>query len=243
MEPTELTDLEKIEVLKTKCREDLKFLVTKVMKMPRWDDELHGGLVKVLEAPGDRKLILLPRGHQKSTIVSVGWVIQQILRNPDIRIQIVSASWALSKNLLHQIKSILEHSDLKELFGVFATRKTRWTTELIDVSQMTRPPKDPTISTGGITTGKTGSHCDLLILDDVVAPENTTTPELVRKTIDGYRDLLPLLDPGGIIVVIGTRYSMGDLYGYLIEEESQSINGHYFEKEEDRKEWRKWVKI
>lgn len=233
----------RIDDLVARCKEDLKFLVTVVLNMPRWDDNLHGELVKVLEAPGDRKLILLPRGHQKSTIVSVAWVIQQILKDPNIRVQIISATWKLSKDLLHQIKRILEDSDLKELFGTFVTRKTRWSTEYIDVAQSTRRSKDPTISTGGINTGKTGSHCDLMILDDVVSPENTTTPELVRKTIDSYKDLLPLIDPGGVLVIVGTRYSMADLYGYLIENEAQSINGHTFVDEADRKVWRKYVKV
>jgi len=234
-------EVEQIDALKDRCRQDLKFLVTEVFKMKRWDDSLHGGLVQVLEAPGDRKLILLPRGHQKSVTVSC-WVIQQLLRDPNLRVKIISASWVLSKNILHQIKGLLEDSDLKVLFGTFFTRKTRKTREFCDIAQKTRKTIDPTLSTGGITTGKTGSHCDILIFDDVVAPENTTTPELIRKTIDGYKDTLPLLDPGGIIVVIGTRYSLGDLYGYLIDEESQSINGYYFKDEVERKAWRKWVK-
>lgn len=233
----------KLDNLVERCQIDLKFLVTEILGLKRWDDELHGELVKVLEALGDRKLILLPRGHQKSTIITVAWVVQQILRDPNIRVQIISATWKLSKDLLHQIKRILEDSDLKELFGAFATRKTRWSTEYIDVAQSTRRSKDPTISTGGINTGKTGSHCDLMILDDVVSPENTTTPELIRKTIDSYKDLLPLIDPGGILVIVGTRYSMADLYGYLLENEAQSINGHTFIDEADRKVWRKYVKI
>jgi len=237
-----MNEAEQLEALQDRCKKDLKFLVTEVFKMRRWDDALHGGLVQVLEAPGDRKMILLPRGHQKSTIVSVCWVIQQLLRDPNLRIKIISASWTLSKNILHQIKGLLEDSDLKALFGSFFNRKIRKTQEYCDIAQKTRKTIDPSLSTGGITTGKTGSHCDILIFDDVVAPENTTTPELIRKTIDGYKDTLPLLDPGGIIVVIGTRYSLGDLYGYIIEEESQSINGHYFETEEERKNWRKWVK-
>ena len=232
---------EQLETLQERCKADLKYLVTKIMNMPRWDDSLHGDLVRVLELPGDRKLVLLPRGHQKSTIVTVGWVIQQILRNPDIRVQIISATWKLSKDLLHQIKRTLEDSDLKELFGPFATRKTRWSTEYIDVAQSTRRTKDPTISTGGINTGKTGSHCDLMVLDDVVSPENSTTAELLRKTIDSYKDLLPLIDPGGVLVIIGTRYAMGDLYGYLLEQEAQSINGYTFKDETDRKNWRSYI--
>lgn len=227
----------KLDAIKERCKTDLKFLVTKIMGLTRWG-QLHDELVQFVDSPGDRKLVLLPRGHQKSTIISVGWVVQQVLRDPNIRILIVSAQWKLAKDLLHQIKSVLTQSALKDIFGPFETNQTRFTTEFIDVAQKTKHSKDPTISTGGIDSGKTGSHCDLLIFDDCVSPENTTSAEMIKKTIDSYRDCLPLLDPGGKIVVIGTRYSMADMYGYILENESRSINGYFFQDESERKSWR-----
>lgn len=229
----------KLNMLQQRCKTDLKFLVTKIMQMPRWNDELHGGATAAIESPGDRKLLLLPRGHQKSTIFSVAWVIQQILRDPDTRVKIVSATWPLAKDLLHQIKGVLTQSVLPEIFGPFQLPHCRWTTDDIDVAQRTKWLKDPTISTGGIDTGKTGGHCDILLFDDLVTEHNTTTPDQVRKVIDGYRATLPLLDPGGKLLLIGTRYVMSDIYGYLIENESRSINGVPIETVEQRKEWRK----
>lgn len=231
--------IDKKEILRNRCKTDLKFLVVDVLGLKRWSDELHGNLVAHIEAPGDRKLILLPRGHQKSTIISVCWTIQQLLRNPNETIGLYSANWKLSKDLLHQIKNILITSPLKDLFGSFQSSEGRWTIEQIDIAQKNAIlTKDPTISTGGLDTGKTGSHCSLMIFDDPVTPENTTTAEQVRKTIDSYKDCLPLLNPGGRIIVIGTRYSNGDLYGDLIENESRSINGKFIENEAQRKEWR-----
>jgi len=229
----------KQEILRERCRTDLKFLVTQVCGLKRWSDELHGSLARHIDAPGDRKLILLPRGHQKSTIISVVWTIQQLLRNPNETVGLYSANWKLSKDLLHQIKNILITSPLKDLFGSFQSQEGRWTIEAIDIAQKNSIlTKDPSISTGGIDSGKTGSHCSLMIFDDPVTPENTTTPEQVRKVIESYKDCLPLLNPGGRIVVIGTRYTMGDLYGQLIEDEARSINGVPIENEEQRKNWR-----
>lgn len=230
---------EKLLQLQERCKHDLQFLVTKIMAMERWSSPLHDEARDVIESPGDRKLLLLPRGHQKSTLFSVAWVIQQLLIDPNIRIKIISATWPLAKDLLHQIKAILEQSALPDIFGPFLESRCRWTVDCIDVAQRTKWLKDPTISTGGIDTGKTGGHCDLMIFDDIVTPENTTTPEQVRKVVDGYQACLPLLDPGGRILMIGTRYVMADIYGYIIENESRSINGKFLEKEEQRKEWRK----
>lgn len=234
---------QKIEALKEKCKTDLKFLTTKVVGLNRWSDSLHSELVKVLDAPGDRKLILLPRGHQKTTVISVMWVIQQLLRNPNETVGIYSATWKLSKDILEQIKNVLLDSSLKDIFGPFMDPKTgRWNNESIDIAQKNKMlKKDPSISTGGIESGKTGSHCSLMLFDDVVSPELSTTQDQINKVINGYRDSLPLLDPGGRIVVIGTRYSMGDLYGYLLEHEAKSVNGHQLETEIDRKNWRRFL--
>jgi hypothetical protein len=233
-----ISEKQKILKLQDRCKNDLKFLVTKIMQMPRWSEPLHTEATAMMQSPGDRKLLLLPRGHQKSTIFSVGMAIQEILKEPDIRVKIISATWPLAKDLLHQTKSILMQSALPDIFGSFFQPMCRWTTDNIDVAQRKRWLKDPTISTGGIDTGKTGGHCDLMIFDDIVTPENTTTPDQVRKIVDGYQACLPLLDPGGKIWMIGTRYVMADIYGYLIENESRSINGKLLENEEQRKKWR-----
>jgi len=236
--------VDKKAILRERCKADLKFLVTQVCGLTRWNDNLHGGLQAHLEKPGDRKIILLPRGHQKSTIISVIWVIQQLLRNPNETVGLYSATWKLSKDLLHQIKNILITSPLKDLFGSFQSQDGRWTIDNIDIAQKNSIlSKDPSISTGGLDTGKTGSHCSLMVFDDVVTPENTTTPEQVRKAIDSYKDCLPLLNPGGRIVLVGTRYTMGDLYGDLIENESRSINDVPIETVEQRQNWRELLKI
>lgn len=235
-----LSKKQRVAALQNRCKTDLKFLVTKIMQMPRWSEPLHTEANDIISGAGDRKLLLLPRGHQKSTIFTVARTIQEILKDPDIRVKIISATWPLAKDLLHQIKAILEQSALPEIFGPFLQPKCRWTTDVIDVAQRTKWLKDPTISTGGIDTGKTGGHCDLLIFDDIVTPENTTTPDQVRKIVEGYQACLPLLDPGGKLLMIGTRYVMADIYGYIIENESRSINGKLLETEEQRKKWREF---
>jgi len=231
-------------VVKQRCLEDLKFLVVNVLGMTRWNDELHGGMVKAIEGPGDRKGILVPRGHQKSTIISVCWTVQQLLRDPNETFGIYSAKWGLAKDLLHHIKNILTVSSLKDIFGEFRSSNCRWTLEEIDIAQKNfLTNKNPSVRTGGLDGGKTGTHCSKLLFDDPVTPENTTTADQTRKTIDSFRDCLPLLDSGGKVIVVGTRYSNGDLYGELLENESRSINGHPINTPEERKNWRQLLNV
>lgn len=228
----------KQELLQKKCREDLRFLTVDVLGKARWSSPFHDDLVRFIDAPGDRKLILMPRGHQKTTIITAIWTIQQLLRDPNKTILIVSAIWGLSRNILREISAFTTTGALPEIFGPFQTASTYWTKDAINIAQRTKHSADPNISTGGIEGGKTGTHCDILIFDDIVSPENSSTKEQIQKTIEAYRDCLPLLNPGGKIIIIGTRYALGDIYGKIMAEEMRSLNGYSFKDEEDRKKWR-----
>lgn len=171
----------------------------------------------------------------------MGWTIQQLLRNPEVTNTIVSATWSLSRGILREMSGYLTtSSELPKYFGNFKTKNTYWTKEAINISQK-KILKNPSILTAGVDTGKTGSHCDNLIFDDIVSPENCTTKEQIQKIIEAYRDCLPLLNPGGKKIMIGTRYAIGDIYGHIMEREMRSMNGHVFTDEEDRKNWRKYT--
>lgn len=236
-------DKKKLEALQQACKTDLKFLCKDVLGMSDWEDGLHGDLAKELAKPDQRKLFLLPRGHLKSSIITVGWATQQVLLDPNIRILITNAVWDKSRAFLNQISGYLvDRSALPQIFGAFQTPNMRWTRDEIEIAQRTkRTIKEPTISTAGLEKSLTGYHYDLIINDDLVDRENTTTKEQVEKVKSFYRNTLPLLDPGGRIVNIGTRWIIGDLYQELIETQATEINGRKLLTPADRQNWRTYL--
>jgi predicted phage terminase large subunit-like protein len=76
-----------------------------------------------------------------------------------------------------------------------------------------------TWTTTGIEREQTSQHYDLIIADDLHGRENVMTKEQRDKVKLYYKDMMSLLDPGGRIVIIGTRWSIDDLYGDLLERE------------------------
>lgn len=226
-------------VLAAECRKNLKFLCKEVLGMQQWEDALHNDLLKFLESSGGQKLILMPRGHLKTSIITVGWTIQQMLRNPNIRILINNAVWDNARKILNQISEYLTYkSALPMIFGQFKSPRCRWTQDEIEIDQKTSGTgKEATITTGGIETARTGLHFDLIIHDDLVERNNVGTKEQIQKVITFYRDSLDLLDPGGTMVVVGTRWALGDLYGHILESEIGSINGQKLEG----RQWRELV--
>lgn len=238
-----LTTEEKILFMQDQLRRDLRTLCKAFLGMDKWDDELHGWLQNALESPGNFKLFLLPRGHLKTSIITVAHVIQVLLRDPNKRILINNAVWDNSRTILNQISDYLTFkSRLPLVFGPFQTPKVRWTRDEIEIAQRTKATgKEASITTGGVESAKTGLHFDLIIHDDIVVRENVTTRDQIQKVITFWRDSLDLLDPGGKMIVVGTRWALGDLYGHLIENEMRSMNGHVFTTPEERMDWRKWV--
>ena len=181
----------------------------------------HGDVLSVLQSSTTRKLIVLPKGSLKSTIVSIAYPIWLLIKNPNHRILIDSELYTNSKNFLREIKGHLGNSALTSLYGPFRDpRKIRnWTEGEITIAQRTEIKKESSITCSGIGTEKTSQHYTVCIFDDPNSRKNSATKEGRQKVIDHYRMFTSLLDPGGILVVVGTRYAEDDLIGHIIANE------------------------
>lgn len=175
-----------------------------------------------------KKLLLIPRGHLKSTLVTIGYSLQSIVKNPNIRILILNATWQMSVDFLTEIKNHLTtNEELIKLYGDLAADAPEWSQERILLRREDKNIKGPTVWATGIESNLVGSHPDLIIFDDVVNRDNTMTQEQIEKVKLRYKDALDLLEPGGEMIVIGTRWSMEDLYGWILDKENniaQSYN-------------------
>jgi hypothetical protein len=232
-------DPQKIAKIRTACETDLKFLCVEFLGMSDWDNKVHDGLSEFLTRPSDNKLILMPRGHFKSSVVTIGYSIQQMLVNPNIRILVTNARYDMAVDFLDQIKDYLLNSDLKHFYGEFHHKDLSWTKTQFTIAQKTdKKKRGPSMKAAGVESVLTGSHYDLIINDDLVEMQNVRTKEQIQKVIDFHDGCFDLLDPGGKIIDIGTRWSEDDLYGEILKNRCDSVNGHQIEK---GKKWRDYV--
>lgn len=239
----EPSEQEKIRIIKYRYQNNLRDLCVAGLGMTEWDRDLHGWVQKALEAPGKEKLFLLPRGHLKTSIITVGWAIQQVLKDPNKRILINNAVWDNARTILYQISEYLTtKSDLPFFFGNFKNGQVRWTADHLEIAQKTSGTKrEATFSSGGVESAKTGMHYDIIINDDIVVRENVTTAEQIEKVVNFHRDCYALLDPGGVMIDVGTRWAMNDVYGQILAGNMSSMNGYVFKSEEEKLDWRKWA--
>lgn len=207
-----------IEQVRDACKNSLHFLCTKMLGFQDWD-KVHDDIEKFLNRKSRKKMILIPRGHLKTSVVTKAFSIQQVLRNPNVRILIANQVWDKAREMLYEIKQMFsDKSDLPKIFGQFVS--DRWREDDIVVRQRTRALAAPTIGTSGVEAELTSSHYDVVILDDLQGLQNYQTPEQREKVKRYYRSMMDLLEPGGLLIVIGTRWHLDDVYQYIIDEES-----------------------
>jgi len=162
-------------------------------------------------------IILLPRGHLKTTEVTIGWTIQQLVNNPDSRVFITNERLDNSKSFLREIKTHFEKNQhFRFLYGNWVNDESKWTETQIIITARTKNMKEPTIQVGSLDTSLVSQHYDIIIADDLVSRVNVGTKEQMDKVKQYWKDLQSLLEPGGIIIDIGTRWAMDDLHGWLL---------------------------
>jgi|GEM_PF-1098951 hypothetical protein len=177
-----------------------------------------------------RKLLLLgPRKHGKTELaITIASLL--ICWNRNIRILLVCESEGMAKKRLGKIKRQLLTERIQadwctapdEGFGPFLNKTrsredpTKWDeTEirvLRDVDHV-----DSTVMAVGTGTAMVGGHYDVIILDDPESNDTVMSPlKRARHRAWFGETLESMLEPGGLLLVIGTRKHHDDIYHHLI---------------------------
>jgi predicted phage terminase large subunit-like protein len=173
----------------------------------------------VMDTALNKKLILVPRGHLKSTVVTVGYSLLRIAADPQVRILLANATYDMACSFLGQIKKHLKDNPVfKDYYGDFATNAEKWSENMISVPKPKAfAKKEATVTAYGVGGNLVSQHYDVIIMDDVVNRDFINTAEQIEKTVLFYKDSLDLLEPNGTLIVIGTRWSDSDLYGWIMD--------------------------
>lgn len=218
----------KLEEIKEKARTDLFYFVRDILGYKEVAEQPHRELCDFLLTWNKRKkLIMLPRGAFKSTIITVAHTLHALCYDPNLRIMLCTENYQNATMYLKEVKDQIENNKtLKLVYGDLKGRdKGEWTKTEFSVATKTRTGgKEPSMQVTSVGNTKVGIHANLLILDDVVSNINTNTKEQIQKVIDYYKYLLSIADPMSKIIVVGTSYTFGDLYDYIQEVEKENFD-------------------
>jgi predicted phage terminase large subunit-like protein len=224
---TEVSKDHDVEALRRLCKEDLFFLLTVACNRKDIDrDWLYDRCREVERAPNGY-LDLWAREHYKSTIITFGKTIQDILRDSNITTGIFSHTRPIAKAFLEQIKRELETNDfLKDLFPDVlyqepSRESPRWSLDSGIIVKRDQNPKECTVEAFGLVDGQpTSKHFSLLVYDDVVTRESVSTTDQINKTTEALALSYNLGAEGGVKRFIGTRYHYNDTYRVILERET-----------------------
>jgi len=77
--------------------------------------------------------------------------------------------------------------------------------------------KEPNLKARGALSAMTSEHYDIIICDDIVNDADRESAAIREQKKRWYKDLISILEPDGLLMIIGTRWHDDELYGEIIE--------------------------
>jgi phage terminase large subunit-like protein len=194
-----------------------------------------------------QRMLLVPRGGFKSSI-DMADCVQWVICFPAITISILTGVLQLAKDFVGEVKMHFTYTEAgsdskgKAQYGVrqLMDKQTgEWSDSLFQVlfpehclsplegnqlefqTPAAEEAKEPSVRAASIDQSLSGSHYNVLKLDDVVTNENTKTEARIKDTIKQISIDNGLLNPNGFYDVIGTWYDEIDYYGVTIKRTEQ----------------------
>lgn len=161
--------------------------------------------------PNDRFIIQGFRGVAKS-FISCAFCVWSLWRDPQLKIEIVSASKDRADANAVFIRNIIRTIDFLE--HLLPRKGQRDTQNQFDVGEAV-PDISPSVKSVGITGQITGSRADILLADDVEIPNNSGTQVQRDKLGEAVKEFDAIIKPDGNIIYLGTPQNEMSLYNEL----------------------------
>ena len=174
-----------------------------------------------------RIMRLKPRGTYKTTIYDVSFVIDRLLDDYvkhdgkfTLRILITSATNDLAEQILYEItQHLTENENIKQFFADFGNDNPIVKLNQQEVVLHPRVvKKEPNLKARGALAAMTSEHYDIIICDDIANDSDRESAAIREQKKRWYKDLISILEPDGLLMIIGTRWHDDELYGEIIEQ-------------------------
>jgi phage terminase large subunit-like protein len=217
------SESERIGHLQNLCRTDLYFLLRYALGRADIERQWLFDRCREVQASPDGHLDLWAREHYKSTIITFGLTVQDILNDPELTFGLFSHTRPIAKGFLRQIKREFEANDRLKLwfpdilYDEPHKQSPKWSEDEGIIVKRKGNPKEATVEAWGLVDGQpTSKHYKRMVYDDVVTRESVTTPEMIAKTTEAWELSRNLASEGGSTRYIGTRYHFNDTYREII---------------------------
>ena len=205
--------------LAEKGRSDLYFFAKGILSYRDMAVGCHRPACRFLNTnPAQFKLILWPRDHFKSSVVTIGGTMQRVVQNPESRSLIRNE---IATNAQRFLRTIRQHAEGNRIFRALYSevipkdmKKVRWNDSELDFIRQGQYP-EPTVSAAGITSTSTSQHFTHITDDDPISEEAIKSDLVMQEAINRIKGVDALMDPNhGSHWLVGTRWSFADTYSW-----------------------------
>ncbi len=185
----------------------------------------------LLDCITDREsgIALLPRGGAKTTHGNTGLLAWLVSLFPDIAIGLMSNTQTQADAFSRAVRTTVELNPRHvELFGSLRSDQ-KWTDgEWMRKDSGLIGTNNSTMYARGVGGAIISKRFDIILVDDILDEENSVTPEAREKVADWLlKTVLPCLKPDGVVIGLGTRWAVEDVYEVLISDETVEIGGDH----------------
>lgn len=225
-------------------QEDFWIFCTKAMGFEDLYEPLHRPLCDLISNQNIKRILcLLPRGHFKTTIISICYPLFLLVNDPNERVSLCSST---SQKAEENLEEVIDRAG-RDLFQHFCSDRLGPPPSWIKCSRIQiRVPRDgsttgPSIAAFGVESAEVGRHFSTMLLDDIVGQNEVNSPQTRDNVWMWFGRSLSVLDPGSRMIILGTRWHFDDVYSriitnlntYMPDEKVQLVDG----KELPQKWW------
>lgn len=173
-----------------------------------WDaPDFHLMVCEFLERPSRVKLLMMPRGHAKSTLLAIynAW---RFYRDNQYRILHQGDQDKTARKCSRDTRAVLRRHPLTANLRLAEGRGDVdfwWTPKALD-------ERNPSMQAAGILTNITSSRADEIQNDDVEVPKNIGTPEAREKLRYRLSEQIHIAVPDAIKLWVGTPHTHDSVY-------------------------------
>lgn len=226
---------DQIDYIRRRCKTDLFFLCYGPLEYNLLSPRLHGHFTKWMWKTryDNHRLILLPRGHFKSTVATIGESVQIALPNiaevdafpyclgPNVKLLLSHEVRESASRFLYEITAAFMKKEL--MLALFPecipTRRehriNKWELEL----PREQHHKEPTIDTIGAGGAAQGRHYNWIKLDDLIGEDARDSETVMGRVLTWFDNVNSLLGPDLTDGwdLIGTRWAYSDVYSHAMK--------------------------
>ena len=169
---------------------------------------------KIAEGKLKRLIVCLPPRHSKSEFASTYFPSWMMGLRGNLKIIQTTHTAELAVRFGRKVRNIIDSQDYRHIFPEIkleADNKSagRWTSN-----------QDGEFFAAGVGGAITGRGADLLIIDDPHSEQDALSPTAMESAYEWYTSgPRQRLQPGGIIIIVMTRWSTKDLVGKVLKKQ------------------------